>query len=1135
MYNGLDLNIWPPSGLGHDDFDSSLPGSQESTGEPTPSRSYQATATALRPATQGQVNNHIAFLSNQALLPVHEPAHQDADVNPSGSGSGVVDHSDLWSAAYREAIARLGEDIDVGILQGKKVAQLFEQLEEADKEATQESIFLRGVEYLRSIQVPLEKFKLALDLASPLTSIEPTASTVFGVVRSVSAIAISMASADLDFAKQIGDMLEQISYIDDCDTLGQKSHKQDIHEALVSVYQSLLEFYRVAFEILTRRGASLMVKMVLETDHLPNLVQEFLSQADVLRKLIQKATWEIVEDIKSMLYDREIARWLGSQGMSRQTQHHASLRSGRADGACDFLLENTDFQTWYQASNSRKLIILGDVGHGKSVCMSFLVDTLRQRNEHQLPNPKVCYYYCRDDESGRLTSILSTLILSLLEQLSGLKKPFFERYKKTQASDGGNPAADALQLEEFLKWIVETVDRPLFIVIDGLDECDYESRMQLMRILGDLSHRSSMLKILLSSRPATECLAQFAHLPSIQLGLDVRRDAIIVEHMVTRRLSYLSTEVKALVIETLSSLAQGSAIWVKMVVDLIQLRRITALESMRRLLVANSLPTELAALYGDIFLRCTTDDPENKKLAGIALTLLAASRRTLRLEELAWAATFGLWRHELRTVAAVAPLVDSERILSLIHPFISHTDVKGVKKGQVRLVHQSVKEFILGGGEYFADKHIKAPEAFALDLCIEYLLLEEIGHVHLFSQEQLAIEALPQDAALFEVESDDAASFQGDLHCTWDAWEKDMITYDPVDRGLGGFFAYAACHWVDHLGSITTGPFPALADVEKLCEAGSIRLSNWIEQNSRPGCTMKQRFEFDSTLYDPLSIFSVYGSETILRQMLGSPDLTSEMFLPQSRAKAVDQVLQWGDLSRLSIIAWEGKGSDCLSALDLFHRIMSRWLLPRTNHPNWDRAFDLVDFVLDDLVEEESGNELLCMAARMGCMPIVRRLMDGAQGNEKLRNELLRPAQRTQSSWGSPSHQSVGEAVLANHLPVVEYLLNQEGIETHLDHLNSRGENVLHLAATHCNPAVYAFLLPRLQGRLHQKDNGGDTALVMIVKSPCLPEKRLETAALFLAQCGDEEETIQDMRQAFRIAGEMGDTRMCKFLGETKL
>lgn len=49
----------------------------------------------------------------------------------------------------------------------------------------------------------------------------------------------------------------------------------------------------------------MIMKMILETDRLPNIVQDFLRHADTLRKLIEKATFEIVEDIKTMLYDYE--------------------------------------------------------------------------------------------------------------------------------------------------------------------------------------------------------------------------------------------------------------------------------------------------------------------------------------------------------------------------------------------------------------------------------------------------------------------------------------------------------------------------------------------------------------------------------------------------------------------------------------------------------------------------------------------------------------------------------------------------------------------------------------------------------------------------------------------------------------
>ena len=101
--------------------------------------------------------------------------------------------SDLWSAAYREAVNSLGKDINIVILKGENVADLFRDLEKIEKDATEESVLLRGVKYLQSLQVPLERFKLALDLASPLTSIEPTTSTVFGAVKTVTAVSLLAA------------------------------------------------------------------------------------------------------------------------------------------------------------------------------------------------------------------------------------------------------------------------------------------------------------------------------------------------------------------------------------------------------------------------------------------------------------------------------------------------------------------------------------------------------------------------------------------------------------------------------------------------------------------------------------------------------------------------------------------------------------------------------------------------------------------------------------------------------------------------------------------------------------------------------------------------------------------------------
>lgn len=122
--------------------------------------------------------------SNLGTLP---PGPKPNEISSSATGTIAVS-SDLWSAAYSEAVSSFGKDLDVAMLQGKNVEQLFKQLEDLDKDSTQQPAFQRGVGYLRSIQVPLERFKLALDLTSPLaTGLGPTTSVV-GAVRSVTAV-----------------------------------------------------------------------------------------------------------------------------------------------------------------------------------------------------------------------------------------------------------------------------------------------------------------------------------------------------------------------------------------------------------------------------------------------------------------------------------------------------------------------------------------------------------------------------------------------------------------------------------------------------------------------------------------------------------------------------------------------------------------------------------------------------------------------------------------------------------------------------------------------------------------------------------------------------------------------------------
>jgi len=815
--------------------------------------------------------------------------------------------------------------------------------------------------------------------------------------------------------------------------------------------------------------------------------------------------------------------------VSVQSQYHEELRDLRSDEACRFLLTHPNFTKWYHASDSQWLTILGNMGYGKSVAMAFLVDELNRRND-QLPKPKTCYYYCRNGETGQAVHIFSVLILALLKQLPGLKKPFHEWYKRNEASGILEPATNTGKLGEFLETILETLDRPLFFVIDGLDECDRVSRKALLKLLKTLSQKTPRLKIVLSSRPEEEIMEQLKQLARIDLGSDTHRDAVIVRHTVERQLSYLSEDVKALIIQSLSCSAQGSAIWTKMIVELIELRRIRALGPMRLFLEEMPLPKDLSELYTNIVSRCSSDDPENKELASTALKVLAVACRPLSIQELAWAVALATAQHKLATVAALAQLVDHQRVMSLVHPFITRVDFGDVTKRQVRLVHQSVKEFITREWPSLQRSATSTVldhtnmrqrtdnlDAFILNICIDYLLLDEIGSFHLFSEEQVAIDELPQEFDLFK----DTESFDYDPYCTWEAWEENMIHYDPNERGFGQFFVYAASHWLKHFGVIQNETLPHLTKIESLCQAGSIRLHNWVQQSCRPGCAIKARFEFDSHLYDPLSITSLYGSDAMLRNMLENSNFAKDKFHPMPAIGAADQILQWGDLSRLRMLFLEGKLSHQLRNLEFFRLIIRQWSHYGARHDNWNVAFDLVDYMVDTLAQEQWGNELLCVAARAGCMPMVQRLLNRAQHKAELRTELLRDS------------QPIGEAILGNHVDVVELLLGQEGFEAHFQYLNSRGENFLHLASRTCNPAMFRLLVPHSQECMRQVDRQGDTALMRIVTSHSDSRDRYESArTVLLSQADDDWDSHfkDEQHNPLQAAVRQGDTDMCHLL-----
>jgi hypothetical protein len=128
---------------------------------------------------------------------------------------------------------------------------------------------------------------------------------------------------------------------------------------------------------------------------------------------------------------------------------------------------------------------------GKSIICSQLVSTI-QKSEHLT----AAYFFCnhRDTGKGVFLRILRTLAHEILRANTGMIPIVHQRYVQ-KASVASTPIINTL-----LKEISDGIPH-LRLIVDGLDECDVDVQVDLIKLVLDLRKASkASLKAIISSR-----------------------------------------------------------------------------------------------------------------------------------------------------------------------------------------------------------------------------------------------------------------------------------------------------------------------------------------------------------------------------------------------------------------------------------------------------------------------------------------------------------------------------------------------------------------------------------------------------------------------------------------------------------
>ncbi|CUS15646.1 unnamed protein product [Tuber aestivum] len=240
---------------------------------------------------------------------------------------------------------------------------------------------------------------------------------------------------------------------------------------------------------------------------------------------------------------------------------HRTNTNLRQSNTCTWIFGDEEYKNWYESESSSMVWVVGDVGEiawiilpwalpgapnpgrlgtvslkklnkfvwgvsfGKSVLLSAVIEELLKVDDGRI----VLFFFCKsgDDSTQRAGAIFRNLIAHIYQKIHDNFPELLEESAKILAKvqkKGGlgkndlEYAKSVKNLKPALEGLARLHEKPVFIVIDALDECNDREKEGLTNSLRGMVGTSANLKILVASRPEADLLQGFEEIPKIEPG-----------------------------------------------------------------------------------------------------------------------------------------------------------------------------------------------------------------------------------------------------------------------------------------------------------------------------------------------------------------------------------------------------------------------------------------------------------------------------------------------------------------------------------------------------------------------------------------------------------------------------------------
>ncbi|OBT62384.1 hypothetical protein VE03_08439 [Pseudogymnoascus sp. 23342-1-I1] len=394
---------------------------------------------------------------------------------------------------------------------------------------------------------------------------------------------------------------------------------------------------------------------------------------------------------------------------------HSHLRE-MAASSCQWIFRRGEFMRWRGGGpvegHLPVLWITGIPGSGKTRLATRVVESLKGEGS------TVAYFYCDTKDEGRRSamSILRTWTWQVLEQRpGGVGEVAKIRAREPVPGEGG--------MEKALMCAVAGVQGLVF-VLDGLDECEEETRKKLYPIVARLAATARVL-IVSREMPGSHRVLKSA-LPH-EGGLvfyrivegDNRDDINDYLERAVMELEIGDEEVERTVISKLQEGASGMFLWATLMLEELSSPHFFAEEYLEGL---DDLPDSLDSLYARI-LTTLNASVKTREITRKLFRWLTCARRPLTLPEISTTLLITIDDEVLKSRSRMPDDKLRDTLLRYCGSLVAIHDSRDGGSPTVTLVHASVKDFLL--------EQNSSKEAF------EYLILDPEETQAILAQECL--------------------------------------------------------------------------------------------------------------------------------------------------------------------------------------------------------------------------------------------------------------------------------------------------------------------------------------------------------------------------------------------------------------